>query len=509
MLEHFKKKYIDKEFQFVSVDTDGKITDCNESFLSLRQGGSIFDLHPFFEILRTLNWQENRETNFNCIHLDSNGAEFIVDISVIGQKEGWQIVIKDLTQHYNDYQSAAQTRNESIINSELIALKNVELLERERFKNQFIQNFSHELRNPLTSSISIAHLLEGTSLNHEQREMLDFLKGSHMHLKTMLEDTLNIGMIASGKLALREKDFDFFRLFELLEFTYRAKAKQKELEFDCSIDEKIPELVRGDRLRIYQVLANLLENAIKYTEEGTVSFHIKLNQRWANTVNVRFKVSDTGYGIAEKDLPKIFDSFSQLQNNAKQTGVGLGLAVVKGLLEILGSEIKVSSIVGKGTNFYFDLNLKFSLNLTSSQGRGKSSKNTGRISEANTGKKFNMLIVEDDGEVQTVLFKTLVDSGHFYIDLVSDGAKVMERLIDHRYDIILMDVNLPNTNGDQITKLIRDFPFKNIKNIPIVGITANAYQEDVDGYLKKGMNAVLIKPFETEVLKETIFKLLK
>jgi CheY-like chemotaxis protein len=136
-------------------------------------------------------------------------------------------------------------------------------------------------------------------------------------------------------------------------------------------------------------------------------------------------------------------------------------------------------------------------------------KKVGRKSTPKVSRKFKLLLVEDDEHIQTILFKSLMDTDHFFIDLVYDGAMVMEEVINNTYDLILMDVNLPNVSGDQITRLIRDFPFKNIKKIPIIGITANAFEDDMKEYKKIGMNAVLIKPFEEKALIQTIFKLLK
>ena len=418
------------------------------------------------------------------------------------------LLIHDLTQHYEAYQSVAQARNESIIKTELTVIKNKELEERERFKNTFIQNFSHEIRNPLTSIMAIANILSETNLTDEQQKMLGFLKESNSALGLMLEDILSIGAIDSGKLDLQEKPFNLAKLFKLLEFTYKTKANHKGIEFVASLDEKIPKFVQGDRLRLYQILTNLLDNAFKYTEEGKISFSITFNQKWANRVSMRFEVSDTGFGIPEGSQEHIFESFTQLGAGLNKNGSGLGLAIVKGLLDHMGSKIKVTSEIDQGSTFYFDLLLKYPLH-PENDGMGESANIKALDFKRKDKDKLNLLVVEDDERIQTVILKTLIDADFFNVEILSDGADVLKELVNKSYNLVLMDVDLPNISGDQLTRLIREFPFKNIKDIPIIGLTANGYGEQLNSYLASGMNEVLTKPFERENLLNAIVRILK
>ncbi len=278
--------------------------------------------------------------------------------------------------------------------------------------------------------------------------------------------------------------------------------------FVLTYDKKIPEYVEGDRLRLFQVVTNLLDNAIKFSEKGTVSLVVQLNQKRANRVNLRFQVSDNGIGIPEEKFDSIFESFSRLGTHRGQSGSGLGLSIVKGILELMNSFIRVESTLGHGSVFYFNLTLKCPLNLASKPIVKETGKNLD-IKKFVTGRKYKLLLVEDDERVQTVLFKSLIDTNLFYVDLINDGALVFEEVINNTYDIILMDVDLPNVSGDHITKSLRDFPFQNIKHIPIVGITSNAYEEQISDYLGMGMNAVITKPFDLQELLETVLKFLK
>lgn len=509
MLDQFKQQYSNKTIQFIFIDNQGGIIDSDQAFLQIEKEGTVFDIHPFFECLSAISEFPEAETTFNCVNITFDKVDYTLDIKVVKKKNGVLIVLQDLTQHYFSYQAVAQSRNESIISSELVVLKNLEMEERERFKNAFIQNFSHELRNPLTSIISITNIIGDTDLTTEQSKMLDFLKESNTNLNLLLEDILSISMIATGRLKLNNNIFSLSRLLELLEFTYAAKAKEKGLEFNLKSNIKIPEFVEGDRLRLFQVLTNLLDNAIKYSERGKVSLEVLFNQKMANSISMRFQVTDTGVGIPLESIPQIFESFSRLENGQNQNGTGLGLSIVNGLLTLMKSKIKVESAEGIGTVFYFDLLMNYPLQLASKPLPKSTSKKKVKIKPPKNGRKFRLLLVEDDISVGLVLFKSLMNTKHFYIDTLNDGAMVMNQLVNDPYDIILMDVNLPNVSGDQVTKLIRSFPFKNIKNIPVVGITANAYEDDINSYLAAGMNAVLSKPFEEEDLLGTIFKFLK
>lgn len=510
MLKEFQEQYVSANEQFVFTNKKGIVLESDQTLFTIEKGSSIFDFHLFFESLEVLfEGSQEDETSFHCVHIDIEGHLYIVDILAVVKKAGLLLIINNLTNHYNSYQNITQTRNESVIKTELTVLKNLELQERERFKNSFIQNFSHELRNPLMSVMAITELLADTELSDEQQQMLNFLKESNTNLRLMLEDTLSIGMIDAGKLEIEQKLFGLRRFFELMKFTYTAKAKAKGLKFVCSWGAKIPEFVVGDRLRLFQIVTNLLDNAMKYTEEGTVSFVVQLNQKRANIVSLQFRVKDTGAGISAEDQEAIFESFHRVNVSEKTKGTGLGLTITKRLLELMESKIQLESELDKGSTFYFDLLFKFPLLSSMETVSLDNNQKTFVRAVGKEQQKFKILLVDDDEYVQTTLFKMLLNTNRFKIDLAYDGAMVFQEVVSNNYDLILMDVNLPNLDGIQITKLIKDFPFKNIKNIPIIGITANAYQENIDQCLKAGMRKVLIKPFEKEALLKVLSKILK
>ncbi|WP_238474509.1 hybrid sensor histidine kinase/response regulator [Maribacter algarum] len=507
MLKLYQEEFANKNMQFILLDSEGVVIESDQKLFDIPVDSSILKLHPFFESLPALFDSAEEVFDFFCIHLALKENTFTTDIKLLKKRDEFLLIITDLTEHYDSYQSVTQSRNESVIKTELTVLKNLELQERERFKNRFIQNFSHELRNPLTSIMAIIDILGDTKMTTEQTKMLDFLKESNSNLRLMLEDTLSIGMIDAGKLEIQHKLFNLRKFFELMQFTYSAKTKKKGLKFVSFWDDRIPEFIEGDRLRLFQIVANLLDNAIKYSENGTVSFKIGLNQKRANTANLRFEVIDTGIGIPEESQEAIFESFHREQPTQKGKGTGLGLTIVKRLLKLMNSKIQLNSEQNKGSVFYFDMSFKYPLPSESkwSEHGNKKRANIGRKAR----KKYKVLLVEDDEYVQLTLFKILLNTDSFQIDLAYDGALVLQEVVNGDYDIILMDVDLPNLTGIQITQLIRDFPFKNIKNIPIIGITANAYQENLDKCMAAGMNDVVIKPYEKEKLLNTILKNLR
>jgi len=506
ILEEHKNQYLNNNIQFVLVNREGCVIESDNTIFGVEVYDNLTDYHPFFISLFTLFDTDKKKLIYRCVNLNLEQAEIIVDIKIEKFGEGVLVTIHNLTEHYEEYQSVAQGRNESIIKSELIVIKNKELEERERFKNEFIQNFSHELRNPLTSTITITNALDALRMPSEQKQMVEYLKDANSNLKLMIEDILNINMMASGKLVLRETIFDLHKLISVLNFSYDKKAKKKGINFFLSYDEKLPKHLEGDKLKLYQILTNLLENALKYTKEGSITLSVSLNQKRADKTNIRFLVLDTGIGIPEKSQKVIFDSFSRLDQSRNENGVGLGLAIVKGLVELMGGTIHVESKENHSSKFYFDLTFRYFLFENKQQRKPRQLQHKTQPKE---GEKFRLLLVEDDNQIQMSIFKALANTGNFFIELVDDGAHVIQELINKKYDIILMDVNLPNTSGDVLTKLIRELPMNNLRKTPIIGLTSNAFEEQIRQYKKAGMNAVITKPFDVEELLETIFTLCK
>ena len=514
MLLDYKEKFIHSKTQAVLIDSNALILESDNSLFKLVSGEPISNFHPFFIMFPELLRNQDQTHAFSCVHLDYKNREYICDIQLttFSQNDHALVIIHDLTQEYSEYQQLTQTRNESIIHAELLALKNKQLEEQEAFKNNFIANFSHELRTPLTSIMVFTNLLAKSGLNSQQTEYLNLIKDSSKHLKMMLEDTLNISQIESGNLKLQYKTFNLKGLIDYLQSAYSAKAKTKGLEFDIYYDDRIPDVIEGDHLRLNQILTNLLENAFKFTSSGKTGLKITLNQKRANKANINFEVFDTGVGISETDIKVIFDSFTQLNTETQLQGAGLGLTIVKKLLHLMDSDIRVKSEPGKGSSFSFSINFKYPVTQSQKREVGNTTQKDDTdkdLLDKFSSKKFKLLLVEDDSITQMLVFKVLADTQRFYIDVLSDGSDVIKELTENEYDIVLMDINLPGLKGHEITKMIRELPIKPIKKTPIIGLTANHLPEEIKSYKKNGMNDVITKPFDEQTLIRTLLVNLK
>jgi CheY-like chemotaxis protein/two-component sensor histidine kinase len=340
----------------------------------------------------------------------------------------------------------------------------------------------------------------------EQQDYVEVIKSSADHLKNMIGDILEMSKIEVGKLAIDEELFDFHELMELLDFTYTVKAKQKNIAFEVDFDEKIPRFIEGDKTRIKQIFENLIENAFKFTTTGKVTLSVRENQRRARKVNLNISVKDTGIGIPAEKLNLIFNSFTQLNNSQKYSGTGLGLSIVKGLVELMDGKITVESEEGVGSNFKMNISFKYPINQENTSLEDKSD-----IEKKNflSKEKYNILLAEDSELAQMAVLKILAQEGHFFLDIISNGEDVIESVIHNEYDMILMDIRMPGTNGDELTKMIRSLPVQNCKTIPILAITANLYDDDKKRYKKMGMNDIIEKPFDETTLLKKIYKHLK
>lgn len=506
MLDNYKKEHPQSVNQYMIVQLDGTITESDDVIYKNIVGENISEIHPFFESLHEALQEKNKRHVFSCIHLtDQNNQTIITDIVVktFDNDKLPMIVILDLTLHYDNYQTTAQVRNESVINSQILELKNDYLQEKEAFKNAFIANFSHELRDPLTGILTFSDILKKTGLNDEQLNYLKVIDSSSSYLKQLIEDILDISKIEAGRLELVITPFDIRELLEDIKKGFKIKAEQKGLELITNFNNNLPLIVGGDPLRLRQVINNLLENAIKFTEVGTITFNVSLNQIRAQKASIHFQIIDTGIGIAEDDVEQIFTSFTQLNKASTYKGAGLGLAIAKHLVSLTDSKISVDSTLGEGSTFSTNINFKLDHNY-----KLKSIKKTKEI-KPKSDKKYSILLVEDSEITQLSILKILASKGNYFLDIVTKGEDVVPRIEQSEFDLILMDIKLPNSYGDEITKLIRKMPDRDHKKTPVIALTARVFKDDLRRYKKAGINDVIKKPFDEDALLSKIEEYLK
>ncbi|WP_298541952.1 ATP-binding protein [uncultured Aquimarina sp.] len=490
--------------QCTIVHHDGKIKETDANVFQWKIGTSIYDAHPFFEILKSfIEVFEKEETtyNFPCIHLEDGKIEKICDITIKINTQEVVILLFDYSTKYHELNKIAQQKNESILKSKKLELKNQYLLEKEKFKNSFISNINHEIRTPLTGILGFVEVLEKTNLNFEQEELARIIKRQSLHLNALIEDMVDIAKIESGKIKIVEERFLFINLVEGFKETYAKLAEDKEIQFETYIDPNIQEYLIGDRTRVFQILNNILNNAFKFTEEGKVSLSVTKNYQRTNKLSISFKIEDTGLGIQEENLENIFKRFTRFNEDKQISGTGLGLAIVKDLVDLLGGEIKVTSKPEHGTTF--DIKLPFKFEITKSSPEKKKKK----YNLPESKKKFRVLLVEDEEATQFLIMKILISHGSFFVDVAINGEEAISYLERRNYDLVLMDLKLSKVDGYQATHMIRNnYGDKVISEVPIIGFTAKSTQIERDKCLRSGMDDFIAKPFEQEDL---IYKIVK
>ncbi|GAA4276665.1 ATP-binding response regulator [Aquimarina mytili] len=492
----------DQKIQLITVSFDGIIKETDNNLFDWKKGSSIYGIHPFFEILTHLqDDQDTKEFSFPCIHFENNGSENICDVSVKIDLSEIAIVFFDYTNKYNELNQSAQQRNESILISKELELKNKFLLEKEEFKNNFIANINHEIRTPLTSILGFVEVLEKTKLSFDQEELTRIIKRDSQHLHALIDDMVDISKIESGKLKIVEERFVFKDLIEGLNEAYAIIAEEKNISFETHIDPNIQEYILGDRMRVYQILNNLLNNAFKFTEEGKISLVITKNYQRTNKLSINFKIEDTGMGILEEHLDHIFDRFARFTENKQISGTGLGLAIVKNLVDKLNGEIKVSSEPEKGTTFNIKLPFKFEITKPAPERKKK------KYFLPDTKKKFRILLVEDEETTQYLVMKILISHGSFYVDLAINGEEAIKCIERRNYDLVLMDLRMSKVDGYQATHMIRNnYGDEVISGVPIIGFTSNTQESERDKCLRSGMDDFITKPFKREDLIYIITK---
>jgi len=503
MLEAYKKKYHTNNFQFILADDSGCVLETDNSIIPLQESNQLQTVHPFFEILTSLFQIENECFEFFCINLDLE-RKIIVDITIHSLNDGINfIVIEDLTHLYTNNQLTAQTRNESVINSQILELKNEYLLEKETFKNNFLANFSHQIRNPLTASIVFSDLLINSNLNSEQKNYLNIIQSANKDLKNRIDDILDISKIESGKLRLVEKVFNLKKLLNDIIITYKILAIKKGLNLIFRFDDTLPEFIKGDQYRLKQIINNLLDNAITQTHKGKITLKIDLNYIRAKKANVRIEVCDTGLGIEPQYLESIFERFTRIETPIqKEKSIGLGLAIVKHLVTEMQGKIKVESEFNKGSKFICNLNLKLS------DYNQNLKKELLHDQLPNSNKKYNILLAEDSELIQLTILKLLALTGNFYINIISKGEELASNIINKNVDLILMANTMQDFSAIELTTTVRNLS-KDYKKIPIIVLSTQGFKEDIKSFKKAGVNDVITKPFDQKILLDKIYKVIK
>ena len=368
-------------------------------------------------------------------------------------------------------------------------------------KSTFLANMSHEIRTPMNGIVGMVDILKRTPLTTEQLEFLDIIEISAENLLLILNDILDFTKIEAGQINIESIRFYLgYEVGEVIKLL-KDKVEQKNLKLSYHIDPNVPEMLIGDPLRLKQVLINLCNNSIKFTNDGFVKIRIEAISSSDNKIRLKFEVEDSGIGISPENQLKLFKSFTQADASTtrKFSGTGLGLAISKNLVQLMNGDIGIISEEGKGSIFYFDS--EFGIipqNLSVSE--------VNEISPLDLSvTKLKILIVEDNIIIQKVATLNLNKMGH-KVRVASNGIEAVDMFKNEAFDMILMDIQMPEMDGVEATTIIRQWERNNnTKNpIPIVAMTANSLQSDKEHFKSVGMNDYLGKPFNNAELAHVV-----
>lgn len=365
-------------------------------------------------------------------------------------------------------------------------------------KNEFIASISHEFRTPMNGILGLAEMFRNTALDETQADLLKGIVSSAENLLVLVNDLLDFSAIEAGKMELDSQPFMLDRVLEDVFHVLSLKAQEKSLEFTVRIAGDVPKHLVGDSKRLGQIIINLANNAVKFTEQGSVSVHISMLSNSAELALLRFEVRDTGIGIPREAMDSLFKVFSRIRQNQHRlvSGTGLGLSICRKLTDMLGGEIGVESTVGKGSTFWFNIPFKLS------RGKAQDQSQEGTSTEGVfRGKK--VLVAEDNLINQKIVNFQLKRMG-FDVCLSDNGQSALDMFAAEPFDLVVLDIQMPILDGYQVARAIREYELNSYAHVPIIALTANAMKGDRERYLEAGMDGYVSKPFSPETLYKAI-----
>jgi PAS domain S-box-containing protein len=448
----------------------------NKNFFDYVLPGTRVALVQKFNSIKRKHFQEGIEFQFLCKNGSYKHLEFnSINLKIREKINGFILDCRDITQRKKDAE---------------------ELQRAQRAKEQFLANISHEIRTPINGIAGMATLLTQNPSDLEGSLYLSAIQSASENLKVIINDILDLASIESGKLKFEKIAFNLSDMFNSLKSTFDHQAREKRITLEFDLDPNVNQLIIGDPVRLNQILINLISNALKFTPRGGIRIKCNVGKLDKRIVHLRFEVNDTGIGIPEDKLITIFESFSQADTSVtrKYGGTGLGLTIVKQLVELQGGQVSVKSVVDEGSSFSFTLPYEISAlkssNLHSYTLKGKTER---------TLRGMRVLLVEDN-EINRLYATTILKNWGCITVLAENGFVAVEKVTSEFFNAVLMDVQMPVMDGFEATKSIRSLVDADKKNIPIIALTANATRKDYEKCLAEGMDDCITKPFTPDDL---------
>jgi PAS domain S-box-containing protein len=506
----------------VTISLEGKITDMNQATINITGisrdqliGSDFFDYFTEQQKAREV-YQEVfangsvADSPLTLRHKNGKLTDVLFNGSVYRDDRGHVLGVVIVARDVTEQKIIATELTEAKVFAELATIiaeeakTKAELATRiaesaVKAKQQFLSNMSHEIRTPMNAIIGFTKVVLKTDLTAKQKEYLTAIKISGDALIVLINDILDLAKVDAGKMTFEQTPFKLAASISAMLHLFETKIQEKNLELFKEYDTRIPEVLVGDPVRLHQIILNLVSNAVKFTSAGKITVSVRLKEEDESHAIIEFAVTDTGIGITDNKIGNIFENFQQATSGTSRIygGTGLGLAIVKQLVESQEGSLEVKSKLGEGSTFSFTLKFQKTI---------KEAEIVSEIVELDTEIKIIKVLVVEDIALNQLLMKTLLDDFGFERDIAGNGKIAIDKLQTNSYDIILMDLQMPEMNGFECTEYIRNT--MNSK-IPIIALTADVTTVDLAKCREVGMNDYIAKPVDEKLLYSKIVGLVK